>query len=692
MKKFAYNETLKLWNTESLTSDLREHGANHDLKGEALDAFVKANLATVETVANTWGWMWVSEPTIWHVCDHARKGDGYVNFFSLYTLAKEIADKSISYLNKTGLLPLPYDKLNAKRFLNILRYPKRMPLTLATWLVKEAKEKFFYSMDYCSNYKDHPDAYVPAYSRQYGWVMENYRELIHTWLDEILPPVSFFNEAVDPFEFSPGAVADACTNPICKWFRAEHSYANSMPALILEPDPVAHRNPIEEFYRPETTVRFKEVSIDPVGAENPKRIEAVESVARTTRYTIADVYSVRPLTVPKQINAVRVVCPESAYFARLQNHIDKQLRKWWERHGLLEVFVHGDQDISRAKARFGSAHADTYATTDLSSASDTVHRDFLYSIEHPTLNYLMGFMPQVVVWGKTMRWLDMFGTMGSPLTFDVEMITFYILVRLAMVLQDYGNSTDTAKLPARKACVYLVGDDIVCLAKYYDTLLGLLDYFHFIPNPDKSFGHGHVREACGKEFVDGTEITSVYYPRGLVIDDCINQARWDGYREKYDAPLVSLISHHRDLLGVCPEAAASVLDVIKGEFDLGFGLDSTSTWNDTITGNSLYRLENQDGVARNSVILDIQPNEYVMLYSPVVRWEPCEPKRQCWCNDVPKSVFDMLEAEWRMYNHDAYIFEYFKNDNCVAGHTISLPKATHAHMRPVVELRLTRHS
>jgi hypothetical protein len=626
-------------------------------------------------------------PELQPLINAAKNSDGTFNFFATYQECTSLADELIHELDSTGNLPVPFHLCNAKRLLTVLRYPKRMPLKLADWLVREAKEKFFYHMDLNNKFIDNPDAIAPQYCRDYP-IVRMYKKLIHSWLDEILPPVWWFDENPDPFTFSPGAVADACTNPFCKWFRAEHSmrrHGKLLPIPVI--DPVAHRNPIEEVLRPVTYVN----------ANAWGRNYAVTSMDGTVRYVtcpgwneiadkrvLSDAYYVKPITVPKQINAVRVVCPERAYNARLQNHIDKQLRKWWERIHLDKVFCHGDQEVNRERAWRGSLW-NNIATIDSTAASDTVHRDLIDAIDHPTLTYLMGFMPTAVVWGRTTRWLGMFGTMGSPLTFDVEMIIFYIAVRLGMVLHDFGLDADTSQLRPVDTGITVVGDDIAVKAEYAEIVLQVLTAFNMRPNSAKTFIEGHYKESCGGEYVDGNDVSGTYWPRGLSVDD-VDNTRWDGWRERYTSPLISLVSHCRDLASAGFDSAAeSIRQFISEQYDLGFGLDPTAEWPDTITGNSLYAFEDQAGSRRFSSILSFRENEAVLMYSPHVTWlTAAKPKSTCWCQGVPDEVLEMLLDEWRYYSHDTYVVDHEA--------AYSMRREPRVHMVPRTTLELSRHN
>lgn len=56
------------------------------------------------------------------------------------------------------------------------------------------------------------------------------------------------------------------------------------------------------------------------------------------------------------------------------------------------------------------------------------------------------------------------------------------------------------------------GDDIVCVADAYESILRILTHLGSVPNRDKSYGpnDGPFRESCGADFYDGHNIRGVY--------------------------------------------------------------------------------------------------------------------------------------------------------------------------------------
>jgi hypothetical protein len=140
-----------------------------------------------------------------------------------------------------------------------------------------------------------------------------------------------------------------------------------------------------------------------------------------------------------------------------------------------------------------------YCTLDLKEASDRIGTEL---VRYLFGNYVFDTLDstrasQVVLLDRRLVELQMFAPMGNCLTFPVESLVFWSLVR-AGILSKYGvNCTE----------VYVFGDDIIFPTKYYDGAINGLIRSGLIPNVGKTFRKGFFRESCGVDAYKGINVT-----------------------------------------------------------------------------------------------------------------------------------------------------------------------------------------
>lgn len=218
----------------------------------------------------------------------------------------------------------------------------------------------------------------------------------------------------------------------------------------------------------------------------------------------------RQIFVPKGVDTRRIVEPEPTQLmfnqhgmAEALNHV---LRVRLGRH-----YHQEDSGFNRRLAMEGSISRE-YDTLDLSSASDSVRNSLVKSLFRllPRWQRLLQLVRSThSVWadGRT-RLKVMYGTMGNPLTFPLEVLTFCMLIEEAC----RRCSKDPKKL---KYLVY--GDDLIVPHWLTSTLLEVLDEFGFTCNVDKSFiGDCPFRESCGGDYLNGSDITPVRLSRNWI--------------------------------------------------------------------------------------------------------------------------------------------------------------------------------
>lgn len=177
------------------------------------------------------------------------------------------------------------------------------------------------------------------------------------------------------------------------------------------------------------------------------------------------------------------------------------------------------QKLHRELARDGSTF-DSWATIDLSSASDTVSLelvrwllpaewfDLLFTLRCPKT-----FVPGLSKKGDSLDWdtgewveLHKFSSMGNGFTFELESLIFWSLTRATL---ESAEDSGTARRRSERSCA-VYGDDIICPQEIAWELTTVLNYCGFEINLSKSFYEGNFYESCGRHFFDGSDVTPIY--------------------------------------------------------------------------------------------------------------------------------------------------------------------------------------
>lgn len=226
--------------------------------------------------------------------------------------------------------------------------------------------------------------------------------------------------------------------------------------------------------------------------------------------------------VPKSLDSRRIIAPEPGGIAFRAQAALKALIKRLQATGALDYIDRRDESGNftgavgnRERAQIGSSNRQI-ATTDLSSASDTIAKHIFFAVCPLSLR---PFFASYVSWyinytedGKDKRiGLYTMLTSGNPLTWILEGAYFLALARTAAYLagvKDY-----------RSKC-FSYGDDIETPTEAYETLCDLLTIFGHKVNRLKSYAHGLFRESCGGWYYGGDDVTPVFWPRSE-IDECL---------------------------------------------------------------------------------------------------------------------------------------------------------------------------
>lgn len=246
--------------------------------------------------------------------------------------------------------------------------------------------------------------------------------------------------------------------------------------------------------------------------------------------------------VPKNVTSLRTISEEPPSLQFLQQGVSQSLRAHIRkshnsRKGLAKnlsaVIKLEDRGQNRNFAKLGSVD-DTYATIDLSSASDSVSWDLV--------QFLFGGNPHLLKWLMLTRcthtrYLDLddnvektlfmskFAPMGSACCFPIETLVFAAIAQQAInesvYLQNCAkerqqyeqlNGFEKIKGDTHQWYQYTVfGDDIIIPKFAVTRLLHLLMVAGFEVNTDKSFASGFFKESCGGNYFHGVDITPIKF-------------------------------------------------------------------------------------------------------------------------------------------------------------------------------------
>lgn len=238
----------------------------------------------------------------------------------------------------------------------------------------------------------------------------------------------------------------------------------------------------------------------------------LEAALENTEY-IPYNYCAEFLTVPKNFKARRSIAKEET---------GRQFRMQAVRDGMQRCLTSVDifldhQEYNQEGARIGSKYR-SLATIDLTAASDHVGLKLVQCVFADVPELLRDMMQyratHVKIDGKRMSLAKAF-TSGSALCFPTETAVFYAFAvesteRVGMWL---SYSADEIQAMIDEIIVY--GDDIIVSSIVAETLIEALQLFGFDINVQKTHYAelDPYRESCGKEYWEGYDISSLYFPR-----------------------------------------------------------------------------------------------------------------------------------------------------------------------------------
>jgi hypothetical protein len=161
------------------------------------------------------------------------------------------------------------------------------------------------------------------------------------------------------------------------------------------------------------------------------------------------------------------------------------------------------------------------------------------------------------------------------MTFLVESEVFWLITRAAVhFAQRHGE-----------ACcddVYVYGDDIICESSAYPYVVAFLEKLGFQVNQEKSFHTGCYRESCGKEYINGIDVTGPYFPRSP-LKSLLNFSR-EGQQSRLETTFQSLVALQQRLFQVSPSAAQYVEFYLRDRTPHPLGTKEIGTQDEVMWG------------------------------------------------------------------------------------------------------------
>jgi len=210
-------------------------------------------------------------------------------------------------------------------------------------------------------------------------------------------------------------------------------------------------------------------------------------------------------TVAKNAKTNRVIAIEPDLNMYIQKGIGSVIRSRLKRVG-----INLDDQTRNQQLALLASVSNKLTTIDLSSASDTISlelvrlllpNDWFEALKQSRSSH--GIMPNgsIICYQKV-------SSMGNGFTFELESLLFWAICSSVISL---------LKPADRQLAVY--GDDLIVSSDIQHTILWLLKYLGFTPNPKKTFTDGPFRESCGKHYFLGTDVTPFYIRKDITSAD-----------------------------------------------------------------------------------------------------------------------------------------------------------------------------
>lgn len=230
-----------------------------------------------------------------------------------------------------------------------------------------------------------------------------------------------------------------------------------------------------------------------------------DGVEEVITYPWIEIHHGKLTYVPKDARSQRPIIVEPVLNGFFQKGVGAYMKsRLLQRAGINLL----DQSINQNLAYKGSLDG-SYATIDLSSASDTVSLGVVRLLfPEEWFDFLLGLTTGKVQSGTDAIELHKFSSMGNGFTFELESLLFWSLAKAC---------SELLKLESE---VSVYGDDIIIGSQAYTLLTGVLTELGFFVNTEKSFAAGPFRESCGADWFKGIWIRP-FYVKSRISDEVL---------------------------------------------------------------------------------------------------------------------------------------------------------------------------
>lgn len=251
--------------------------------------------------------------------------------------------------------------------------------------------------------------------------------------------------------------------------------------------------------------------------------------------------------VPKSYKAARIIAMEQCYRNEGGARVERYFRTYDRMYRRVDLT---DQTINQSLAKAGSSGGG-YATLDASNASDLIGRSLLNDLFPPRFAALISplLTTHLLYPDGKVQPMQMLSSSGHTLTFRLETLVYLAIAQAASNF--YSVFSGEELLPA-----WAYGDDVLIDQRAAEVAIDFYEVMGLKINPEKSYWSGSYRESCGKEYLDGKEIFSLYFPR-FPVKGTFNKGTFtvddeftivDDYRGKITNSLVTLIDLQKRLM------------------------------------------------------------------------------------------------------------------------------------------------
>lgn len=258
--------------------------------------------------------------------------------------------------------------------------------------------------------------------------------------------------------------------------------------------------------------------------------------------------------VHKTYGKPRGICIEQLEVQYFQQGIRNALYKRTERmnpRSVTQGFVNFTDQSKNGKIALESSLSGTYATIDMSAASDRISRSlvqWLFAWCPTLLSAMLACSTRVIELPEPLNYrlaCRKFAPMGSALCFPVMGLVHWALIKA--VFKFYVHTQES--IP-----IWVYGDDIIVPSHLANLVYEHLPTFGMKLNVDKSFVNSRFRESCGMNAFNGVDITPTRF-KTLVKNPFVMTDLISMLRNEYDLHCKGFANTARairqDILKVC---------------------------------------------------------------------------------------------------------------------------------------------